>query len=57
MNRDRSTLLAMGFQGAKALQWKLKYITTFNEMERQLSNPQLPNFNDPVIVARAWATK
>ncbi len=37
MNRDGFTLLAMGFTGKKALQWKLKYIAAFNEMEKQLS--------------------
>ena len=26
----------MGFTGAKALEWKLKYIEAFNEMEREL---------------------
>mgnify|MGYP003591393121 CR=1 FL=1 len=40
MNRDGFTLLAMGFTGEKALQWKLKYIQAFNEMEEQLKNPQ-----------------
>lgn len=43
MNRDGFTLLAMGFTGKKALQWKIKYIQAFNEMEKQLqkSMPQL----------------
>lgn len=40
MNRDGFTLLAMGFTGKEALQWKLKYITAFNEMEAKLK--QLP---------------
>lgn len=40
MNRDGFTLLAMGFTGAKALEWKLKYIQAFNEMEKQLTVPQ-----------------
>ena len=26
----------MGFTGSKALEWKLKYITAFNEMEQEL---------------------
>ncbi|HAP5408824.1 TPA: Rha family transcriptional regulator, partial [Enterococcus faecalis] len=30
MNRDGFTLLAMGFTGQKALQFKLKYIEAFN---------------------------
>ncbi|MDT7015381.1 Rha family transcriptional regulator [Levilactobacillus namurensis] len=36
MNRDGFTLLAMGFTGDKALQFKLKYIDAFNEMEQQV---------------------
>lgn len=36
MDRDGFTLLAMGFTGAKALQWKLKYIEAFNSMEAKL---------------------
>ena len=36
MNRDGFSLLAMGFTGKKALQWKLKYIQAFNEMEETL---------------------
>lgn len=33
MNRDGFTLLAMGFTGKKVLQFKLKYIEAFNQME------------------------
>lgn len=36
MNRDGFTLLAMGFTGSKALQFKLQYIKAFNEMEQQV---------------------
>ena len=36
MNRDGFTLLAMGFTGKKALEWKLRYIAAFNEMEHVL---------------------
>lgn len=36
MNRDGFSLLAMGFTGAKALGWKLKYIEAFNKMEAEL---------------------
>lgn len=39
MNRDGFTLLAMGFTGQKAMQYKLAYIQAFNEMERQLTQP------------------
>lgn len=41
MNRDGFSLLAMGFTGLKALQWKLKYIEAFNEMEDKLKAPLL----------------
>ena len=42
MNRDGFTLLAMGFTGKAALEWKLKYIAAFNAMEKQLAErPQL----------------
>jgi Rha family phage regulatory protein len=33
MNRDGFSLLAMGFTGMKALEWKLQYISAFNQME------------------------
>ena len=38
MNRDGFSLLVMGFTGKEALQWKLKYIAAFNEMEVKLNN-------------------
>lgn len=38
MNRDGFSLLIMGFTGAKALEWKLKYIEVFNAMEKELNN-------------------
>lgn len=44
MNRDGFSLLVMGFTGAKALEWKLKYIEAFNAMEKAIKTPQLtPN--------------
>ncbi|WP_088825686.1 Rha family transcriptional regulator [Listeria goaensis] len=44
MNRDGFTLLAMGFTGKKALQFKLKYIEAFNQMEQHIkqNNFQIP---------------
>lgn len=36
MNRDGFSLLVMGFTGKAALEWKLKYIQAFNEMEKKL---------------------
>ena len=51
MNRDGFSLLVMGFTGKEALQWKLKYIQAFNEMESQLS-PKLPqNFAEALRLA------
>lgn len=38
MNRDGFSLLAMGFTGKKALEWKLKYINAFNMMEEKLNH-------------------
>lgn len=37
MNRDGFSMLAMGFTGKEAVQWKLKYIEAFNQMEKQLA--------------------
>lgn len=39
MTRDGFSFLVMGFNGAKADGWKLKYIEVFNKMEQQLKNP------------------
>lgn len=36
LTRDGFALLVMGFNGEKALAWKLKYIEAFNEMEKEL---------------------
>ncbi len=36
MNRDGFSLLAMGFTGAKALEFQLKFIAEFNRMEEQI---------------------
>lgn len=38
MNRDGFTLLAMGFNGSKAMGFKLKYIEAFNAMEAAINN-------------------
>lgn len=40
MNRDGFSLLVMGFTGKKALDWKLKYIDAFNQMEKILTEKQ-----------------
>lgn len=40
MNRDGFSLLVMGFTGKDALEWKVKYIQAFNEMEQKLNSPE-----------------
>lgn len=40
LTKDGFTFLVMGFTGAKADGWKLKYIEAFNKMEQLLKEPQ-----------------
>lgn len=40
LTRDGFSLLVMGFTGAKALEWKLKYIQAFNAMEKRLNDDE-----------------
>ena len=42
LTRDGFSLLAMGFTGAKALKWKIKYIEAFNKMEEALRKQLAP---------------
>ena len=42
LTRDGFTLLAMGFTGAKAVQFKVAYINAFNRMERFIKGGGLP---------------
>ena len=57
MNRDGFTLLAMGFTGVKAMEFKIDYINAFNKMESKIrkSISVLPDFTDPAEAAMAWA--
>lgn len=41
MDRDGFTLLAMGFTGKEALEWKVRYIQAFNKMEERLKAEEL----------------
>lgn len=52
MNRDGFTLLAMGFTGKDALQWKMKYIAAFNEMEAKLNGKPVSLLKEKEIEAR-----
>lgn len=56
MNRDGFTLLAMGFTGKKALQFKLQYIEAFNQLEQQAKQLQQDSYmiEDPVQRATKW---
>ena len=40
MNREGFSLLVMGFTGAKALEWKLKFLEAFNAMEKEIRKQQ-----------------
>jgi len=44
MTKDGFTLLAMGFTGPKAMQFKLTYIEAFNRMEAELAANNRENF-------------
>ena len=67
MTRDGFTLLAMGFTGKKALEWKIRYIQAFNEMEKKLKkqenptaqnctvNSKTPDVAPPEVLAQARA--
>jgi Rha family phage regulatory protein len=52
LTRDAFVLIVMGFTGKKALQWKIRYIEAFNEMEAELLRrsaspaPTYPPFSD-----------
>lgn len=54
MNRDGFTLLAMGFTGKKAMQFKLDYINAFNNMEQTLKN-KAPMSELEILVKSAQA--
>lgn len=59
INRDGFTLLAMGFNGKEALEFKVKYIEAFNKMEEQIKNGETKVYSymidEPAKRARLWA--
>mgnify|MGYP004629953279 CR=1 FL=1 len=55
MNRDGFSLLVMGFTGKSALEWKIKYIEAFNQMEAELKKKQLAIPADYPAALRALA--
>ena len=60
MNRDGFTLIAMGYTGSKAMEFKLKYIDAFNKMEEQIRKTYIIQkqdsymITDPVERAKRW---
>lgn len=56
INKDGFTLLAMGFTGKKAMQFKLDYIQAFNQMEKVIQENNLDSYMiaDPVKRAEKW---
>lgn len=53
MNRDGFTLLAMGFNGKKAMKFKLDYIAAFNAMEKALKEQVKPKSREELLVESA----
>ncbi len=56
LTRDGFTILAMGFTGKKAMQFKIAYINRFNEMEASLAELatvrlEFPDFTDAILSA------
>ncbi len=52
LTRDGFTIIAMGFTGAQAMEWKVKYMTAFNAMEAELRNVASAPQIAPDVVAR-----
>lgn len=52
MNRDGFTLLAMGFTGKKAMNFKLEYIQLFNKMEQSLKHLDFSNPDTVLMLAQ-----
>ena len=52
ITRDGFTLLAMGFTGKEAMQWKVAYLTAFNQMEAQLLAQAIRHHNPAIAYDR-----
>ena len=52
LTRDGFTIIAMGFTGAQAMEWKVKYMTAFNAMEAELRNVAAVPQIAPDVLAR-----
>jgi len=56
ITRDGFAMLAMGFTGKKAMEWKEKFISAFNEMERRLLQAEANN-DDPQWITQRKQSK
>ena len=54
MTRDGFSLLAMGFTGQKALNFKLDFINAFNQMENSLKSLDFSNPDTILMLAQNW---
>ena len=50
LTRDGFTFIVMGFTGAKADSWKLKYIEAFNKIEQYIKEKQKPKCIEDVLI-------
>ncbi len=57
LTKDGFSLLVMGFTGAKALQWKLKYIEAFNKMEEHIKGQARPLSTEETLELQFKFTK
>ena len=56
LTRKGCDMVANKLTGEKGVLFTAEYVTRFEEMEKQIKMKTiLPNFNDPVAMARAWA--
>lgn len=47
MTRDGFSLLAFGFTGKEALEWKIKFLEAFNQMEQTIKN-EIPKLKEQI---------
>lgn len=52
LTRDGFSLIAMGFTGRSALEWKVKYIDAFNAMEAELRRIAVVDHSDEIKAIR-----
>lgn len=55
MNRDGFSVIAMGFTGDKAMDFKIEFVSAFNAMEKQLKEQQKPLSHLEILVQSAQA--